>query len=246
LAGTVIKHIWEALSACFRANSEPLTKAQVLAWIGTHYRDADFNSGTLQAQLYRSCWNIPSVQIYGAPKILFYDKRSKTYVRRDGSLASGEAPDTNKVVEEASEQANSRFALEAHLQAYLAKNLSSLEKGLELWSDSPPSVEYCIENRRIDVLAKDAQGVPVVIEMKLDKGYDKVVGQALLYQALISSRLKQPRVRIILVAYEISYELKMACSKLVDVDLFQYAITMKIEKVSSLISEEEVQDGSIG
>jgi hypothetical protein len=239
-----IKQIWEALAACFQANKEPLTKAQVLAWIGTHYRDADFNPGTVQAQLYRSCSNVPSVQNYGAPKILFYDKKSKTYRLKDSLLTSDEQPAASKVVEEADEQPDSTFALEAHLQGYLVKNLSSLEKGLELWCDSPPSVEYWIDGRRIDVLAKDAHGMPVVIELKLDRGYDKVVGQALLYQALIAAKLKQQRVRIILVANEISYELKMACSKLVDVDLFEYAITMKIEKISSTFSEEEVQDGS--
>jgi len=239
-----IKQILEAISACFHANKDPLTKAQVLAWIGMHYRDSDFNPGTVQAQLYRSCANVPSAQDYKAPKILFYDGKTKTYRLNDSSQTSEEQFVIGKAPADTEDQPDSTFALEAHLQGYLVKNLSSLERGLELWCDSPPSVEYWIEGRRIDILAKDAHGVPVVIELKLDRGYDKVIGQALLYQALIAAKLKQQRVRIILVANEISYELRQACSKLVDVDLFEYAITMKIEKISSKLSEEEVQDGS--
>jgi len=134
-------------------------------------------------------------------------------------------------------QAESTFALEAHLRDYLARNLSILEKGLSLWSNSPPSVEYAIENRRIDVLAKDAEGTPVVIELKLSKSYDRVIGQALLYRGLISKQLSVPRVRIMLVAGEVSNELKIACAGIIDVVLYEYAISFQTKVVSFAVEE---------
>jgi hypothetical protein len=242
-----IKEIRKAIAACFQANNEPLTRAQVFAWVGTNYREADFNSNTLQAQLYRSCIN--SKAKTSAPKILWYEKATKTYrlllptdpLDEHSSVLMGV-----ETVDDTDAQAASTFALEAHLRDYLAKNLSTLEKGLELWSFSPPSVEYWVENRRIDLLAKDSEGLPVIIELKLKRGYDEVVGQALLYRGLLVRKFRLPRVRIMLVANEISYSLRMACSTLPDVELFEYAITMKIDKVTSTLIEEEIENGSSG
>jgi hypothetical protein len=239
-----IKQIWDAIAACFEANREPLTKAQVLAWIGSTYRDNNFNPNTVQAQLYRSCVNVASPQLYKTPKILFYDKVTRTYVRNDDVYVPDNesvlAPSNGRIVDsdESELQSDSTFALESHLRDYLARNLFTLEKGLELWSITPPSVEYGIDGRRIDILAKDTEGTPVVIELKLNKGYDKVVGQALLYQGLMGTRLSVSRVRIILVAGEVSDELKIACGRLTDVALFEYAITMETKRVSSSLSED--------
>ncbi len=233
-----IQAIRKAIAACFQTNTEPLTKAQVLAWIGTNFREANFNSNTLQTQLYRSCIN--SHAKTSAPKILWYQKSTKTYrplLSTDVFDSQSVVPADAESVEDSDAHAASTFALEAHLRDYLARNLFTLEKGLELWSQNPPSVEFPIDNRRIDLLAKDANGVPVVIELKLSKSYDRVIGQALLYQGLVSKHLGIKRVRIILVAGEVSKELKIACERLNDVTLFEYAITMETRKISSEIEE---------
>ena len=234
-----LEDVRSALAACFEANKEPLTKAQVLAWIGNNYRDADFNANTLQAQLYRSCLNARSKKST-APKILWYEKSTKTYRARLSTDAV--ADDISEVIDEESDegietQSDSTFALEAHLRDYLARNLTILEKGLQLWSSTPPSVEYQIDSRRIDLLAKDVEGIPVVIELKLSKSYDRVIGQALLYQGLVAAKLGLQKVRIMLVAGEVSKELKIACARLNDVTLFEYAITMQTKKISSVIEE---------
>jgi len=233
-----LKAIREAIAACFQANKEPLTKGQVLAWIGNNYREADFNLNTIQTQLYRSCVN--SKAKTSAPKILWYNKSNKTYrLLRPTDPVELPQPAISEIESdgEIESQSDSTFALEAHLRDYLARNLSILEKGLKLWRDSPSSVEFAIDNRRIDLLAEDAAGVPVVIELKLGKSYDRVIGQALLYQGLISQKLGVERVRIMLVAGEVSKELKIACGRQKDVSLFEYAITMAIKNVSFAIEE---------
>jgi endonuclease len=245
-----IAQIWDAIAACFQASDQPLTMAQILAWIGNSYPNADFHPATVKTQVYGSCANVPSAYVYrkDTPKILFFEKSNRTYRLFDSSepeaginsslppSESGLEFDDHENVEAGK---GSTFAMEAHLRDYLAINLHELEPGLILWDLNPPSVEYSIGGKRIDILAKDTQGVPVVIELKLDRGYDKVVGQGLLYQALVSKQLKLPKVRVILVANEISYELKMACSRQLDVELFEYAITMQIAKVGATTIEEE-------
>jgi len=234
-----LQEVRDALAACFRENKEPLTKAQVFAWIGSQYPNADFNINTLQAQLYRSCINARS-KTSTAPKILWYEKSNRTYrlaLPTDRVMDDIPIPSEIEQDEDLYSQAESTFALEAHLRDYLARNLSILEKGLSLWSNSPPSVEYAIENRRIDVLAKDAEGTPVVIELKLSKSYDRVIGQALLYRGLISKQLSVPRVRIMLVAGEVSNELKIACAGIIDVVLYEYAISFQTKVVSFAVEE---------
>lgn len=151
----------------------------------------------------------------------------------------------SKSVEQAADREASQFepsaefALEAHLRDYLAANLQTLEKGLSLWDNNPPSVECKVENRRIDILAKDADGIPVVIELKVGKSYDRVIGQALLYRGLMAKSLAVKRIRIILVASTVSDELKIATAGLDDVLLVEYSISFQT-KVVSYPAEEGV------
>jgi hypothetical protein len=237
-----LESIWDGLSACFAANKGPLTKAQVVAWIGTHYSEHEFNANTVASQLYRSCANLPSMVRYKTPKILIHDRRTHTYTLAEGaSLAHAILESSSDIssADELDEQADSTFALEGHLRDYLARNLFILEKGLGLWSQDPPSIEYFVAGRRVDILARDFDGIPVVIELKLNKSYDRVVGQALLYQGLVGRDLKCQRVRIILVAAEVSDELKIACSRLADVSLYEYSISMQVTSVDPVVPEEE-------
>jgi hypothetical protein len=246
-----IRRIWEALAACFDANDQPLTKGQILAWIGRNYPDNDLHPATLDAQIRRSCINVPFAQKYKAPKILLFDRETRTYSRASSSDLSQEnivslqqtetmfADDDDESLLETEDQSDLLVGLEAQLRDYLAKNLGKLEKGLVFWNDSPLSVEYFIDGKRIDILAKDVEGVPVVVELKRAKAYDKVVGQALLYQALVANKLRLERVRVILVANVMSPELLLACSRQADFKLFEYEITMQLNPIDSFTSEEE-------
>jgi hypothetical protein len=247
-----IKQIWAALDKCFEVNKSPLNIGQIVAWINLNYPNSDFNPVTLKAQIYRSCVNVPFAQKYNAPKILSYDKKSRLYshvneaTAPNGSVSENgtelipppgfEEPDEFAV----EDQSDLVVGVEAQLRDYLAKNLGKLETGLAFWSDSPPSVEYSIENRYIDILAKDVEGIPVVIELKRGRAYDRVVGQALLYQALVAEKFNAPKVRVILVANEITSELHLACSKQSDFKLYEYELTMKLNPVSSILTDEEV------
>lgn len=227
-----IEQIRDAIRACFAANTAPLTKAQVLAWVGANYRDADINRNTLSTQLYNSCANVNHKQKTSAPQILWYERSSRTYrLLQPADVPAMDAAD-EQAEAEPDVRPDSTFAFEAHLRDYLAQNLGILENGLKLWSDNPPSVEFDVEGRRIDILARDVAGVPVIIELKLSRGHEKTIGQALYYRGKLRSQLNVSRVRIIMVAGEVTNELRIASGEVGDVALYEYALSMTVNRIA--------------
>lgn len=127
------------------------------------------------------------------------------------------------------------FVLEEHLREYISKNLTVVESGLKLWKDKDgkEGVEYSVDEdgRRIDILAMDKNDIPVVIELKVSRGYQKVIGQCLYYKNRVKQLLKSTRTRIIIIAREISPELKTATEDLTDVNLYEYKISFNLQKI---------------
>lgn len=130
----------------------------------------------------------------------------------------------------------SEFAYESDLRDFLAKNLSILEPGLRLFQDEGiTGVEFPAGGRLIDILAIDDDNNYVVIELKVSKGYDRVVGQLLRYMAWIAENHAEPpqRVRGLIIAREISSDLILACSLVAGVELYEYQLSVKVQKVES-------------
>ena len=150
-------------------------------------------------------------------------------------LGEDEEDDAEEDGHRVEDEEEERFAREADLRDYLAKNLHLLEPGLQPWplDGGANAVEYPVNaaGRRIDILAQDGDGVPVVIELKVSRGHEKTVGQALFYRARVKEIFKAERARIILVAREISSELRAACGEVQDVTLFEYSLSMTLEQV---------------
>jgi hypothetical protein len=130
---------------------------------------------------------------------------------------------------------DSGFALEEHLRDYLAKNLRVLEDGMTLWpvDRGQRAVEFRVneKNRRIDILARDASGIPTVIETKVHRGHERTVGQVLFYQDCVRRILKMEKVRVLIVAKQVSTELKAATARLPDVSLIEYSGTKTFRKL---------------
>ncbi len=124
------------------------------------------------------------------------------------------------------------FAYEEHLRDYLAQHLELLEKELKPWRvGEEDTVEFPVGGRRVDILAKDKAGLPVVVELKVSRGHERTIGQALYYRAKIKEMSKVERVRIFIVALELSPELRAAAKELPDVLLFEYSLSMTVRSV---------------
>ena len=84
-------------------------------------------------------------------------------------------------------------------------------------------VEFPVGGRFIDILALDRHDRYVVIELKVSR--DRVVGQLLRYMGWVEQNMEalQPA-RGIIVANEITADLKLACSRVPDVRLIEYEI----------------------
>jgi hypothetical protein len=127
------------------------------------------------------------------------------------------------------------FAYENDLRDYLSNNLSVIEPGLRLFKDGNgvEGIEYPIDavGKRVDILAIDRNNYPVIIELKVSRGYEKVIGQCLYYKNRAKQVLNSTKVRIIIIAREIAPELRTATEDLPDVELFEYKLSVKLEKV---------------
>lgn len=134
---------------------------------------------------------------------------------------------------EESEEGN-EFAYEKDLQNFLAKNLSLIEPSLSLYLEEEISgIEFPVGNRFIDILAIDSKNNFVVIELKVSRGYDRVVGQILRYMAWVRKNHAEEnqKVRGIIIAREISDDLLLACSEINNVELFEYNLSITLNKV---------------
>jgi len=81
--------------------------------------------------------------------------------------------------------------LEQILEDFLEKNLEHLEKGLRLYHDDDgiPGRQYSTDIGIIDLLCIDKNERFVVLEIKKDKGSDKVIGQITRYMGWVKENL---------------------------------------------------------
>jgi hypothetical protein len=226
------------------------TKAEIGQWFNEHYPNR-WKSGTLVGHLYGCSTNNPKgVQHHpGFPRFLFAHGNGRYELHNpaqhgtyENGFPAGEQPELTEGEPISSqpgvvEDAGTGFAYEAHLRDYLARHLELLEGGLTLWSGTTEeSVEYPVDGRRIDILAKDSSGTPVVIELKVSRGHERTVGQCLYYRGIIKQQLSVAHVRLFIVAEEISPELKLAAHEANDVTLFEYNLSMTVDRLEGVTS----------
>lgn len=141
-------------------------------------------------------------------------------------------------VESAAEPGSSEFLLERDLQRYLAENLSIIEPGMSLYVDEEGlrGLEYDAGGRRIDILAVDRNGGFVVCELKVSKGYDRVIGQTLRYMNWVKRELAEPgqSVKGLIICRNISEDLKLAACSIPDIALYEYELKVAVSRVEPL------------
>lgn len=224
------------------------TKKEAIAWFAQEY--PKIKTGTVTAHLIRLSTNAQSRTHYSAKPsqddVLYQIDGNHFRHYRPGQdpqpiYSVQQATGAAKIPEgededesEAQSSPNGEFAYERDLRNYLAKNLSSLEKGLRLYEEEGiTGIEFPVGGRFIDILAMDPGGGLVVIELKVSRGYDRVIGQLMRYVAWIKKNLSEDdqRVRGMIVAREMSEDLLLACSMVPDVELFEYELSLVLRRV---------------
>ena len=227
------------------ATGQVVTKEAVLNWFATHY--PKIKESTVTAHLIRLSTNASSRVHYhakpGEDDIFFqldgshfrlYDSATDPPPIQRGNRDV--VPPTLEPSDDGEEPSSTEFAYESDLQNFLSKNLHILETGLQLHEEEGiTGVEFPVGGRFVDILAVDAKGAYVVIELKVSRGYDRAVGQLRRYMGWVAKNHADPgqAVRGIIVARSISQDLILACSGLSDVALFDYEMSVSVRKIES-------------
>lgn len=222
------------------------TKKQAIDWFATHY--SKIKTGTITAHLIKASTNAPSRLHYNAKEgeddILFqidgshfrlYDPSNDPSPIQDGNGGGGGPGGGEEPVEPPEPPGSTEFAYESDLKNYLSKNLPIIEIGLTLYEDEGiRGIEFPVGGRFVDILAVDQSGDLVVIELKVSRGYDRVVGQLMRYMAWIGENQANPeqKVRGVIVARKITNDLLLACSLMPMVQLFEYQLSLAVREVA--------------
>jgi len=234
--------IHEMVTALSAPPDKQFSKDQAIEWFAKHY--PKIKEGTITAHLIRFSTNAPSRLHYNArsDEDLLFQLDGSHFRRYDP--ANDPAAIHSKSDAQASNQgaptedetpSPSEFAYESDLRDFLAKNLSLIEPSLQPYQDEGiTGVEFPAGGRFIDILAVDGENNLVVVELKVSRGYDRVVGQLLRYMAWIEKNHAEPgqKVRGIIVAREISDDLRLACSRVTGVTLCEYELSVRVKKVT--------------
>lgn len=119
------------------------------------------------------------------------------------------------------------FGLEADLQAALRANLGQLEPGLVV---DDGGMERKVASGFIDILARDARGIPVVIELKATPARREVLGQIAAYMSDIAEETGASP-RGILVAPDFDAKLVSGARLIAGLSLMTYAINFRFDAV---------------
>jgi hypothetical protein len=177
-------------------------REQVLDWFQSKYPLV--KEGTIAAHLIRLSTNARSrlhynVRTDGSDDLFFQVDGSRFRLYEPGTdpapitLTSAPTSSSLQPLPEVESAEASQFAYEHDLRDYLARNLSLIEPGLKLYSDEGiTGVEFPAGGRYIDILGVDHDSGYVVIELKVSKGYDRVVGQLLRYMGWIEKHHAEP------------------------------------------------------
>jgi endonuclease len=241
--------IREMVDALCSSSAQTFTRQQAIDWLAKNY--LKIKEGTVTAHLIRFSTNAPSRFHYsakpGTEDLLFqidgnrYRRFEKTDdpapLSKPGQTIPNGVSGQIEVADDDNEQTSRRFAYEADLRDFLAKNPNLIEPGLRFDSDEDrvTGIEFPAGSRFIDILALDKANNYVVIELKVSRGYDRAIGQLLRYIAWIEKNHATPSqsVRGVIIAREISEDLQLACSKVLGVSLFEYEISVTLKPVNA-------------
>ncbi len=230
---------------CNVSKGQVISRDQVTSWFKSKY--PKIKPATVTAHLAKMSVNAPSRVHYNAntngDDDLFYQIDGGHFRLYDAATDPSPIYEKNQSLDlenyekdktEDEPPKSSEFAYESDLRDFLSRNLTIIEQGLKLYEEEGIiGVEFPVGGRFIDILAVDRGNHFIVIELKVSRGYDRVIGQLLRYMTWIETNLAEPNqmVRGIIIAKEISNDLRLAALRVPDVQLFEYELSISLKEV---------------
>ena len=150
-------------------------------------------------------------------------------------LGTGESIDI-----ETGEAEEAAFRFEVQLRDFIAQNLSSIDvQGLKLRlyidGEGRSGVEYPTPVGPIDILAVDSEGALYVFELKRARSPDHAIGQLTRYMGALRKRFgSEQKVNGVIVAQEITQNLRYAITVIPNISLFEYEVQFKLNRAESI------------
>ena len=203
-----------------------VTSSEIRKHITSTYGD-QWKASTLSAHLYGCCVN--KARAYGAypsaPKFLYKAADGQFHLYDEEVHGPNVWQPIDDVTEDEFEQTESveelieaSVSFERDVEAHLIQNLGAVEPGLR-YVDRQVSIDV----GRVDILAEDASGRRVVIELKVGEAKDAAVGQIVRYLGWYAKRDGKPP-RGILIASEFSEPIRYASEAIQNLELMTYKV----------------------
>jgi len=185
---------------------------------------------TLQAHLYGCVVNNPKGYIHhpNARKFLYKNSDATFEIYSEEKHGPNEwQPSEGEDAPSGSEELiEASIGLERDIEDYLVNNLSAIEAGLEFVSR-----QFVTDVGRVDILARDASGNRVVIELKVGEAKDSSVGQIARYLGWFR-RLDGKEPRGLLIASGFPEGVRYAASVFPRLKLLCYRVQFSFEEAS--------------
>lgn len=241
----------EAIDRIFQNESGVLSTSDVISRIYTEHPDEPWQRNTISTYLIGLSVNHSSSHHYPSFRkhAFLFSLGNGRYRRWDpatdgawevtpaGVRLVDESDDVVIAEEAAADEevmAGMSLSLERDLESALIHRLDQLAPGLTLYSDGGTRGHQLDTGvvGRLDLLAKDEHGHFVVIELKVGKADDKVVGQILRYMGWVKRELAGGAlVRGMIVASDFNDRIRYAVEAIPGVELKRYEINFTFTNV---------------
>lgn len=219
----------QAVRAYVESSGGRVTADQIKHHIRSEFPD-QWKPSTLQAHLYACVVNNPKAYIHHPSAIRFLYRNADGTFELYSEAVHGPnvwAPTAGSdETSDISELAETSVSLERDIEDHLVHRLESLESGLKLVGR-----QVSTDVGRIDILAEDAQGGRVVIEVKVGDAKDSAVGQIARYLGWYTRTDKTPP-RGMLIAGSFPEEVRYAAVAIPNLRLVAYQVSFAFQDVS--------------
>lgn len=218
----------QAIRTFVQSAEGKVTADQIKSHINSEYPD-QWKPSTLQAHLYACSINNPKSYIHhpSADRFLYRnaDGTFELYSETVHGPNEWAPPPSDDEVTDIAELSEATITLERDIEDHLVHNLDFIESGLKLVGR-----QVQIDVGRIDILAEDAKGTRVVIEVKVGDAKDSAVGQIARYMGWYL-KVDGTAPRGILIAADFPEGVRYASAAIPQLALLAYRVQFSFEKI---------------